>query len=767
MRTDLAYMQIVLYSEQNAGVAQWLTKGKVMELIAPTLTSIGQDVAQFRAEISATQGQIASKSGVGESRVSCIEKGEAGMPNDLGKILDALTALGSAGAASYGAFLAKDWQYVERPDFSNPQRDVLELAEQGLSKIADFLEQEERPWPLKRQLERQRGAIEASAAYLGKNTHQIAFIGEVGVGKSTAISFLYGLLDPTSSVSAFGERVVLETGGGRTTLCEVNIRRGPGFGIVVQAQSDEEMRNLVGDFCAAIWLRRSEGGGQKNDSVSVSEEMLRALRNMSGLTVRSERDAKGPTKSRDQAAELASQCTTEEEFRARVIELMKLELRTRREIWIEDGGAKTAMQQLRKLFRDINNGRIDDVPLPASIDLIIPNFGSEVPGLVVSAVDTKGLDEIAVRADLDARLKDARTHVVLCSTFNQAPSVSVKLLLDHLRNAHGLRVDAKVSVLALPRDDEAMAVKDDSGEPPIDDEDGYNMKREQIRRTLASGDGAMNDVPILFFNAKKDDAAKLRGQLIEQVVRLRKSYEKRLLDECAAVNDVVQHHKVQAFTSAVQAVADQLSNFLGAHAPLPPRVRQPSAELIEAMDKIRYASTIWAMTRRKGEYYKFSVSHQVGAGGAKDALLRSKTWFEKLQGVLDTLKQDPDLALAKNTIKQVEVSAEGWRRTFAEAARTAAVEVYRGPLQADVGLWSHCAAQWGAGPGFKSRVEGIIRAWFEKQTELNQKLEGVMAARWGKIVVRPLERLSDESADELPDDVRPTNVLPFAPRVSA
>jgi hypothetical protein len=528
------------------------------------------------------------------------------------------------------------------------------------------------------------------------------------------------------------------------------------------------MRNLIGDFCAATWLRRAGNDGQKNDTVNVSEEMQRALRNMSGLTVRRERDARGKTNSRDQAVELASQCATEEEFRARVIERMNLEMRTRREIWIDEGAAKIAMPQLRKLFREINNGRLGDVPLPSSIDLLIPGFGSEVPGLSLSAVDTKGLDEVAVRADLDARLKDARTHVVLCSTFNQAPSTSVQLLLDHLRNAHGVRVDAgKVSVLALPRDDEAMAVKDDSGEPPIDDEDGYNLKRDQILRTLASGDRALNGVPILFFNVKKDDAAKVRGLLIEQIVRLRKSHEERLLDECAAADEVIRHHETQAFTSAVQAVADQLSNFLGAHAPLPPRVRQPSAELIEAMNAIRYASTIWAMTRRNGEYYNFSVSHQVGAGGAKDALLRSRTWFEKLQGVLDTLKHDEDLALAQKTIQQVEVSADGWRRAFAEAARTAAVEVYRGPLEADIALWSDCSAQWGAGPGFKHRVERIIRDWFEAQTELNQKLERVMAALWDQTVVRPLERLSNESAGDLPEHIRSVNKAPLTHLLTA
>lgn len=737
-------------------------------LTAQMPASAGQDISLFRSETGVTQSQLAAKAGLDQSRVSRIEKGEPGTPAEFGKLVDALSALGSKGAADYATFLGKTWEHVERPDFTNPQRNILELAEEQLRQIASFLDEEERPWPLKRQLERQRAAIEASAVYLGKTAHQIAFIGEVGVGKSTAISFLYGLLDPSSSTADLRERVVLETGGGHTTLCEVNIRRGPGFGIVVQAQSDEEMRSLVSDFCAATWLRRITVEGQKNDSVNVSEEVQRALRNMSGLTVKRERDTQGRTSSRDQAAELAAQCATEEEFRARVIERMNLERRTRREIWIEDAGAKTAMQQLRKLFRDINNGRVSDVPMPASIDLLIPAFGSEVPGLTVSAVDTKGLDEIAVRADLDARLKDTRTHVVLCSTFNQAPSTSVQLLLDHLRNAHGVRVDTgKVSVLALPRDDEAMAVKDDSGEPPIDDEDGYNLKRDQILRTLASGDGALSGVPIYFFNAKRDDAAKVRGQLIEQVVHLRKSYEDRLLDECAAADEVVRNHETQAFTSAVQAVADQLSNFLGAHAALPPRVRQPSAELIEAMGGIRYASTIWAMTRRNGEYYNFSVSHQVGAGGAKDALLRSKTWFEKLQGILDTLKQDGDLVLAQKTIQQVEASAAGWRRAFAEAARTAAVEVYRGPLEADIALWTKCASQWGQGPGFKGRVERLIRDWFEAQTELNQKLESVMAALWEDAVVRPLGRLSDESAGELPDDICAANVIPFARPVSA
>ena len=733
-----------------------------MDSITAVPVNVGVNIACFRSKAGITQSQLAMKAGVDQSRISRLEKGDSTTANEVNRVISALSALGSKDAIEYGAYLEKEWEHIERPDFSNPEREVLEFAEETLKQIATFLTEEERPWPLKRQLERQRAAIQASAIYLGKNVHQIAFIGEIGVGKSTAISFLFDLLDPTTAGGELTERVVLETGGGHTTLCEVNIRRGPGFGIVVQALSDEEVRNRISDFCAAAWLRKAGGKG-KNESVNVSEELQRALRNMSGLTPKRERDANGKFTYRDQVAELASQCTTEEEFRARVTDRMRLEFRTRREIWVVDSGVKGAMPQLRRLFRDINNGRLADVPLPGSIDLLIPAFGSELPGLVVSAIDTMGLNELVVRADLDARLKDTRTHVVLCSTFNQAPSTSVQLLLDHVRNAHGLRVDSgKISVLVLPYDDQAMAVKDDSGEPPVDYEDAYNLKKDQIIRSTGGDDGMLQGVPIFFFNAKRDDAAKARRHLVDQIVRLRKSYEERLLDECAAADEVIRHHETQAFTAAVQAVADRLGHFLRAYSSLPPRVRQPAQELIEAMDAVRYASTIWAMTRRRGEYYNFSVTHQVGAGGARDALLRCRTWFEKLQGVLDTLKQDGDLALAQKTIQQVETGAAGWRQAFAEAARTAAVEVYREPLEADTALWSRCAAEWGAGPGFKIRVERLIRDWFEAQTELNQKLENIMASRWEESVIRPLERLSDESAaEQSEDDPRPINVVPF------
>jgi len=57
--------------------------------------------------------------------------------------------------------------------------------------------------------------FEDSASYLINKNHRLAFIGNVGTGKTTAICHILGLLD--------GKDPILSTGSGRTTLCEVDI----------------------------------------------------------------------------------------------------------------------------------------------------------------------------------------------------------------------------------------------------------------------------------------------------------------------------------------------------------------------------------------------------------------------------------------------------------------------------------------------------------------------------------------------------------------
>jgi hypothetical protein len=385
-------------------------------------------------------------------------------------------------------------------------------------------------------------------------------MGDLGVGKSTAICFLFDLLVPPGLADKQINRPVLETGAGGTTVCEVHITGGPEFGICLVPMSENELRQLVADFCAAKWMLSTSGQRDTSDPVGVSREIDRAVRNMSGLGRRKE-TKDGKVVYFDPAIELARSCASEEEFRTRILGLMGLADRTRRELWYDSATRKHPMEWVMETFILVNNGRLEDVPLPRSLDILVPGFGRDFGELQISVIDTKGVDDVAVREDLDMRLKDPRSAVVFCSYFNDAPGNTTRILLDHMRKTFSERVDTgKVSILALPRSSEARATKDDMGELVLSGAEGYEFKRMQVAGELSADD--LSGVPMMFFNVESDDPKAARIELFNQLNRMRKSVEEQLLDLCAAVQEIIENHEKQALIAAVEEVANRLNSFL-------------------------------------------------------------------------------------------------------------------------------------------------------------------------------------------------------------
>lgn len=708
-------------------------------------SSDGAHLARLRAEIGVTQAALAAEAGLDQSRVSRIEKGEIFADAEVEKVLNALTKMGSPHSEAFKEFRLHEWKQIPPPSFFNPQRACLEIADETLCSIEEFLGDESRPWPLRRQIERHRETLIKGAVYLQKMNHNIAFIGPIGVGKSTGLSFLFDLLVPPSIAAKPIDRPVLETGAGGTTICEVHIKRGPEFGISLLPMPDSELRELVSDFCAARWaVLKAEA--KEAETPGVSREHDRAIRNMSGLTrKRSMKD--GKIEYFDPINELVAVCASEDEFRTRLLELMNLRERTRRELWYDSATRQHPMEWVMKTFREVNNGRLPDVSLPSSIDLLIPEFGKSFGELEINVVDTKGVDDVAVREDLDLRLKDPRTAVVFCTRFNDAPDVTARSLLQHLQQTYSEPVNTgKVSILALPRADEARAMKDDTGEVALDDEEGYAFKRMQVENELAAEDLA--GVPMVFFNVQSDDPAPVRNALFDQLNRMRSTVETRLFDLCAAADEVMKNHEAQALTAAMEEVAARLNSFLGAHHALAARERHAYSEALMTVRGVRYAATLWAATRRNGEYSGLNIVHNIGVGAAKDARQRSERWFSSLNDYLATLKADEGLELAEKTIEQMGRSAAASRTAFLEAVQRAGMEVYREPLAQDP-VWSRCASQWGAGPGFKLRVASDLESWFETRADLKDKLEEITNTLWDQLVIAPMRRLVTENAPEV------------------
>jgi transcriptional regulator with XRE-family HTH domain len=703
----------------------------------------GVAIARLRAEASVTQSTLAEKSGLDQSRISRIEKGEVISSIDIDRVLNALEELGVEKAYSFKKYAAREWKQIEPPSFWNPERECLEITEDTLEEIATFLEKEDLPWPLCRQIEKHKEALSRAANFLVRMNHNIAFIGDMGVGKSTGISFLFDLLVPTSITDKAINRPVLETGAGGTTICEVHIKAGPEFGISILPMSDTELRELVADFCAAKWvIHTSEQREQGGETIGVSRETERAIRNMSGL-VRKRETVDGKIVFNDPVTELVKSSESEEEFRTCVLGHMHLDDRTRRELWYDSSTRKHPMEWLTETFKSVNNGRSSDVSLPTSIDILIPNFSRNFGELEITVIDTKGVDDVAVREDLDHRLKDPRTNVVFCSRFNDAPGTSTRVLLQHMQKTFSERFDTgKVSILALPRADEARSMKDDTGEQALTDAEGYEFKRMQVSSELSADDLA--GIPLFFFNLESDDANSVQTELFGQLSQMRKAVEKRLFDLCEAAQDIIKNHEEKALNAALEEVANRLNTFLKGNRRLGARKRLAHAEAISIVKDVRYASTLWAATRRGGDYSGLNIIHLIGVGAARDAQLRSESWFNGLDTFLKSLNADEGLALAKRSIKQIAASAVESKRAFLNTVQRGGVEVYRDSLS-QAAVWSSCSSQWGRGQGFKMRVADHLETWFEERTELEETLENLINGLWERTVITPMLQLAQEN----------------------
>lgn len=697
-------------------------------------------IARCRASIGATQAAVANSAGLDQSRVSRVEKGEAASANEIERILDALEKMGSGDAGAYKAFRLREWEHVEPPSFWNPQRTYLEQTEETLAAVSSFLLDESHPWPLRRQIERRRDDLLRAAAFLSRENHNIAFVGDIGVGKSTALSVLFDLLVPGQSSSAL-TRVVLETGAGGTTICEVHIKSGPEFGICTLPLSEAELHQQVADLCAARWIA-IEQTGTAADTL-VSRETDRAIRNMAGL-VRRRKMVDGKQVPSDPLTDLARECSSEDEFRTRVLELMRLPERTQRELWYDSSTRKNPMEWMAECFTRVNNGRVQEMSLPKAIDLIVPNFSRMFGELDITVIDTKGVDDVAVRPDLDQRLRDPRTTVVFCSRFNDAPGTSARALLQHMRQTFSERVDTgKVSILALPRSGEARAMKDDLGDQAPTDQDGYALKQDQVSAELSADD--LGGVPMLFFNVESDPVEPVREAIFDQLNRMRKTAADRMFDLCASVEDLIENSEVQALNAAIEEVANKLNNFLQGNRRIGARERLAHVEAISTIRGVRYASTLWAATRRNGEYSGLNIVHQVGVGAARDARLRSESWFASMEAYLNALKADKGLSLAQKTIDQIGKMMLAAKPNFLDLVQRAAMEVYRAPLS-QAPVWSQCASEWGQGAGFKNRVAHHLEKWFEANHAEKDRLEEIVNGLWEKVVITPLLRLSEEGA---------------------
>ena len=184
------------------------------------------------------------------------------------------------------------------------------------------------------------------------------------------------------------------------------------------------------------------------------------------LKVLEEEGPDGEIVETDPALDLKARLSRPGELQAELFARLRYDERRTTQLWHDAEAPGTpAMEWLKCVFQEVNNGLRDDVPLPRKIDLVVPYQplklnpdGDDIP-YDVHLVDSKGLDKTAIRDDIQTRLDDPHSVLVLCTQFN-ALAGSIEALLKYARDTGAkTTVSTRTVLFALPKHDEAASMK--------------------------------------------------------------------------------------------------------------------------------------------------------------------------------------------------------------------------------------------------------------------------------------------------------------------
>lgn len=696
-------------------------------MIETTPAVIGHHLAIIRERAGIKQAALAKQITWSPASLSRVESGERELTHE--ELETILKAIGTSDAIQFAERLGRRWSVMRAPSLDHPDQDSLWAAEQAGQQLA-LLAAEQAPASFHRRIEEYLEELRLTGSLVHKRDHTIAFIGSIGVGKSTAICRMSALEIPQADGNF---QPVLEAGGGGVTVCEVHVYTGPEYGIIVEPCSDEEIRQHVNDFVDLI-LRSNTSENTDSDSQGISKEIERAIRNMSGLKVRKEK-IDGKLVRTDDAKILASHILSQKDLIVEILSKMQLPKRDTRYIWFDNTKGKPPLVWLKESFEAINNGRHEDFTLPKRIEVILPMPLLNGTDLAIRVVDTKGIDRTAARADLEVHLNDPHTLAILCSNFNNAPGAEARILLERAKDAGVRSVALKAALVALPRPEEALAVKDDAGEKVETVAEGYDLKGDQVANSLASL--GLQDLSIAFFNAREDSPEVLRSFVIEKLNKVRTHLVEKLQSTTSTVLQFIENRESEQEQAILREAAKHLNHWLDTNKQLPSLSQQIQNSLINQLS-YAHTSTIHASIRRGGDWPSLNYSYQLGHGAKVLANQALGKKIDDFKAIANLLKTNPEYGNAQMLITQSESVL---LTAFDEVLRKMQVigeTLFEQELKRDNEFWNLCLAEWGMGPGYRERVTNRCKNWFDdgKREELNQRVQTLLSNLWAESLAR-------------------------------
>ena len=704
----------------------------------------GKYLARLREDAGLKQRDVARMVTWSPTILSRVEAGERDVTTEELDLI--LEAIGTEKALNFQKGVRRVWKQLPKPALGHPDESLLWETEMILRDIEEVLNDDEIRRSFANFLEETKQSLCDAARNVENIEHSIALVGDIGVGKSTAICNVAGLL--VSERMTMTPTPVLEVGGGGVTICEVHIAQGPGYGLLIEPMNDSELRREVSEFANLLKNPSvsaegiDDGGGQV---ISTPKEIERAIRNMSGLIKRRIRekssDGKIVRSTVDPARELAEMSASESEFVVEILSKMNLDRRTKRELWYTaTSTGKEPLLWLKENFEALNNGRHPDFSIPKRLEILVPQpvLGEEL--LSIRIVDTKGIDSTADRSDIGNLFNDPGTVVVMCSDFNAVPSPTVQRLLERARDARFAGVEKKSVVVALPRPDEALAVKDDIGFIAETVEDGYDLKRDQAELRMQSI--GFPDLQVEFFNARSDEPANLREQLLKLVHKLRQHHRSQLDEIIYDARSMIDNFEQRQTLEVQRDAARRLGVWIKSNSELESKViHGPERRLMSAINSA-HPSSVRASVRRQGEWYNLNYPDQLSVGARLLAVNALGSRLSGFSSVTDHYLDDDELEEAYALIRQACRFVNTGVETLLKKCEIEGERIHKRDMEPSRKLWNDCDAEWGLGAGYRDRVLDHHDQWFnDDNRDYLEWLRNLVEREWKLILDRLSENL--------------------------
>ena len=713
------------------------------QLISTHDSATGKYLAHLREEAGLKQKDVAQKVTWSPTILSRVEAGDRVISNDELDLI--VEAIGTEKALNFREVVRRDWKFLSKPEPGHSDESLLWDTETVIQAIDDLLADQEIKLSFAKFMDRIKEGVTQAARNIENTEHLIAFVGDIGVGKSTAICKVSGLL--TRNGIAGEPAPVLEVGGGGVTICEVHLAQGPAYGLLIEPMNDSELRREVSEF-ASLLIGTPDSTGFSDDApgqvIGTSKEVERAIRNMSGLTKRIRRE-KGPDGrtsriTEDPAKDLADNSSSLSEFVVEILAKMNLDRRTKRELWCSSTlTGEAPLSWLQANFESINNGRHPDFSIPKRVEVLIPKPVLGEESLSIRIVDTKGVDRTADRADIGNLFNDPSTVVVMCSDFNAVPSPSVQRLLERTKAGRIADVELKSLVLALPRHGEALAVKDDSGERAISIEDGYDLKRDQATNTMQSI--GFSNLPVEFFNAFSEQSENFRSLLLNRVRGLREQHRSRLKGMIQDARSFIDNFEQQQTLQVQQEAIKHIQVWEENNRDVGSVVNAPERSLISAINRA-HPSSVRASVRRQGEWYNLDYPYQLSYGARLAAANALGTRLDSFSAVIDNLLNNDQLTDASALLRQARRFLNSGVEEMFKKCEIEGQDIHIRDMEPSSKLWNDCDDEWGKGPGYRDRVLRHHVDWFkESSRDYRQRLQRLVEREWNLILVRLAENV--------------------------